>query len=264
MSVRELVELREFPVSSIVVSIPVVIIAAVEVIVVAAGAVVIAPGEVIVALSIVVVAAGEVVLVAAHRVVVSCILMTVKAILLPHEGIWVFPYFFANSRVLLQVGLQRRMLLHKVLVVYERGVLAKLLGDFAMVVHELVKLRQFFGRCIAVAPVVSTIEAIHFLHGRDGVLRYLLPNSRLILHERLQLRMLLHKVPVVYQCGVLVKLLGNFAMAVQELIELRQLHESCVADLCGFTGLSRRGLRMRGSAKTERKCQSEQQSQQFL
>src|SRR5258706_15391786 len=47
------------------------------------------------------------------------VLLTVKAILLPHEGVWVFLYFLANSRVLLQICLQRGVLLHKFPVVYQ-------------------------------------------------------------------------------------------------------------------------------------------------
>src|SRR5258706_16401133 len=47
------------------------------------------------------------------------VLLTVKTILLPHEGIRIFLYFLANSRVLLQIRLQRRALLHKFPVVYQ-------------------------------------------------------------------------------------------------------------------------------------------------
>jgi len=47
------------------------------------------------------------------------VLLTVKAIFLPHEGIRIFLYFFTNPRVLLQIRLQRRVLLHKFPVVYQ-------------------------------------------------------------------------------------------------------------------------------------------------
>src|SRR6266404_3670954 len=112
MAVRELIKPREFSACSVVVAPSVVVIAACEVVVVAACAVVIP----------------------AHGVVIAGVFMTVEAVLLPHEGVRVFPYFLANSLVLLQVRLQRRVLLVKFFVVYQRGVLAKLLGDFAMAV----------------------------------------------------------------------------------------------------------------------------------
>src|SRR6266436_785925 len=47
------------------------------------------------------------------------VLLTVKAIFLPHEGVRIFLYFLANSRVLLQIRLQRRVLLRKFPVVYQ-------------------------------------------------------------------------------------------------------------------------------------------------
>src|SRR5258708_16632221 len=47
------------------------------------------------------------------------VLLTVKAIFLPNEGVGIFLYFLANSRVLLQIRLQRRVLLRKFPVVYQ-------------------------------------------------------------------------------------------------------------------------------------------------
>src|SRR5258708_38095351 len=60
---------------------------------------------------------SEAVLMPTGGVVIAGVFMTVEAILLPHEGVRVFPYFLANSLVLLQVRLQRRVLLDKFFVV---------------------------------------------------------------------------------------------------------------------------------------------------
>lgn len=52
-------------------------------------------------------------MIAAHAVFAA-----IKAIFLPHEGVRVFGDFLADSLVGLQIGLQRRVALHKLLVVY--------------------------------------------------------------------------------------------------------------------------------------------------
>src|SRR5258706_10165403 len=79
------------------------------------------------------------------------VLLTVKTILLPHEGVGIFLYFLANSRVLLQIRLQRTELLTTLPVSHQRRVFANLLGYFTMAVHELVEVRQLSPRGVAVA-----------------------------------------------------------------------------------------------------------------
>jgi hypothetical protein len=77
----------------------------------------------------------------ARRVAVASVLWTIEAVFLSHKRFWTFLYFLANLRVLLQVGLQRRMAFQKPLVVYQRRVFAKLFGSLAMAIEKLVERR---------------------------------------------------------------------------------------------------------------------------
>src|SRR5258708_29610592 len=83
-------------------------------------------------------------------VVIACVFSAVIAIFLPHEIIWIFFYFFAYARMVLQKGLQFRMPLYVILIVHERRIVAELLGDFLVAVQKLIKARQFLARNVAV------------------------------------------------------------------------------------------------------------------
>src|SRR4029077_18501027 len=83
-------------------------------------------------------------------VVIACVFLAVIAIFLPHEIIWIFLYFFAYARMVLQKGLQFRMPLHVVLIVHERRIVTKLLGNFLVAVQKLIKARQFLACNVAV------------------------------------------------------------------------------------------------------------------
>src|SRR5258706_182926 len=71
-------------------------------------------------------------------VTVTIVLVPIVAIFLPHEGIRVLLELFADSRMVLQILLQFRMLFDEVLVIDQRRILAELLGNFRMAVQELV------------------------------------------------------------------------------------------------------------------------------
>src|SRR5579872_6776754 len=51
--------------------------------------------------------------------VIVCVFMTVEAVLLTHESVGVFLHLLANSGVILQIGLQGRVLFHEFPVVYK-------------------------------------------------------------------------------------------------------------------------------------------------
>ena len=74
-------------------------------------------------------------------------LAAVEAALLPHESVRIFLDF---CRMVLQISLQGRMVLHKFLVIYERRIFAKLLGNFAVAVQELIEIRQFLAGSVVV------------------------------------------------------------------------------------------------------------------
>ena len=48
-----------------------------------------------------------------HGVTIAHVRIAVVGFLLVHEGVGILPELVANSRVVLEVGLQRRMVLHK-------------------------------------------------------------------------------------------------------------------------------------------------------
>src|SRR5216683_3190010 len=76
------------------------------------------------------------------RVVVPPILAPIEALFLPHETIRVLGDFLSYSGMLLQILLQRGMILDKFLVRNQRGISAQLLGHFGMAVHKAIKARQ--------------------------------------------------------------------------------------------------------------------------
>src|ERR1700722_882706 len=67
-------------------------------------------------------------------VAITVTFVTVVAIFLPHESIRIFFYLLANVRMVFQITLQLGMTLLVFRVIYERWILAKLLGDLPMVV----------------------------------------------------------------------------------------------------------------------------------
>src|SRR6202051_762303 len=83
-------------------------------------------------------------------VVIACVFSAIITIFLPHEIIWIFFYFFAYARMVLQKGLQFRMPLYVILIVHERRIVAKLSGNFLVAVQKLIKARQFLARNVAV------------------------------------------------------------------------------------------------------------------
>src|SRR5260370_38753053 len=85
----------------------------------------------------------------ATDVVFACVFAAVIAIFLPHEIVWVFFDLFAYARMVLQKGLQFRMRLHVFLIVHERRIVTKLLGNFLVVVQKLIKARQFLACNVA-------------------------------------------------------------------------------------------------------------------
>src|SRR5260370_42670055 len=79
--------------------------------------------------------------------------------------------------------------------------------------------------------ILAVVETILLLHEGVGIFGDFLTNSLMRLEVSLQRRMALHELLVVYQRWVAAKLFSRFAMAVEELIETRQLSTSDVAVL---------------------------------
>src|SRR5438132_4303261 len=90
------------------------------------------------------------------------------AIFLSHEGVRVLLELFADSRVILQKLLQCRMLFEEVLVIDQRRILAELLGNFRMAIHEPVHLSQFSTGRVVVALALRR----HSLFRRHSLRRH--------------------------------------------------------------------------------------------
>src|SRR6266849_4792236 len=166
----------------------------------------------------------EVIHIPARRLVIAVVLDPVEVLFLPHETVWVLGNLLAYCRMLLHILLQRGMLLDKFLVLYQRGISAKLLGDFRMAVHEAIKARQLTTSRVVVAPVVippvfAPIEALFLPHETVRVLGYFLSYSGMLLQILLQCGMVLDKLLVRNQRGISAQLLGHFGMAFHKAIK---------------------------------------------
>src|SRR6516165_5714912 len=204
------------------------------------------------------------------------ILVVVIAVFRAHEGIGIFPQFFTDRGVLLHIGLQCRMVLQKLLVVDERWVLTNLIGDFAVAVEELVEAPQLPPRDVAV-PVTLVLIPVHAsavgilvaviavfrAHEGIGIFPQFFTDRGVLLHIGLQCRMVLQKLLVVDERWVLTNLIGDFAVAVEELVEVRQLPARNVAILIRLfiviargRALHGRGLRPCGDSEPEKHRQA--------
>src|ERR1700693_391735 len=101
----------------------------------------------------------------AVHVVATAVLLTVITVFLPHESIRIFLNLLANLRMVLQVGIKRRMVLRKFSVIHERRVFAKLFGNFAVTIKELIEARQFATSNV-VAPAFVAVITIFLPHER--------------------------------------------------------------------------------------------------
>src|SRR5262249_804536 len=73
-------------------------------------------------------------------------------------------------------------------------------------------------------PRIFPIVEIAFrLHERTRVCRYCSAKFRMLLYDRLQCRVALHELPVVEQRWILTNLLGDFGMAVHEVVKHNQV-----------------------------------------
>src|ERR1700722_1918307 len=195
---------------------------------------------------------------------VAIILTAIVTRLLSHEGVGILLYLLANSRMLLQIGLQLGMVLHVFVVIYEGWILAKLLGSFAVRVQKLIEACKLLAVDVAVpvsVAIILTAIVTRFLpHKGIRIFLYLLANLRMLLQVVLERRMLLHEVIVVHKRRIFAKLSGEFGMAIQELIEARQFLAGRVVVLNVWSIPSGHGLRVCGCAKPEksrecRQCQ---------
>src|SRR5580692_10232304 len=81
-----------------------------------------------------------------------------------HEGVGVCLDLRAKFRMVLQIRLQRWMVVHEFFVIYERRILAELLGCFAVAIQKLIEVRQFLAVDVAIAIVLTAIIPSLLMH----------------------------------------------------------------------------------------------------
>jgi hypothetical protein len=79
---------------------------------------------------------------------------------LAQEGVRISLDLLAHGRMILQISLQGRMVLQKILVIYQRGIFANLVGGFGMAVQELIEIGEFL------AGSVVALKSWSILSGR--------------------------------------------------------------------------------------------------
>src|SRR5580704_14784374 len=129
------------------------------------------------------------------------------------------------------------MALHEFPIIQQGRILANLFGDFAMFIQEPVEFRTvpvvgitissvgiaISSASISVACVMIAVVEILQSHERIRPLADLLFNTGMVLQIPVQLGMALQELRVIDQGRRPTKLLGIFAMTIQELIESRQV-----------------------------------------
>ncbi|MFZ0521680.1 MAG: hypothetical protein WAL95_11690 [Candidatus Acidiferrales bacterium] len=162
----------------------------------------------------------------AASIVIPALIGTLIAVLLivgflSHERVRVLADLVANSRMLLQIFLQSRMALQEFAVQHQVWLFAKLLSSFTMAIEEAVELGHIAAIAVtAAAIIVAALIVLRFLrHERIRVLADLITNSRVLLQIFLEGRMALQESVVQHQVRLFTKLVGSFAMAIEEPIE---------------------------------------------
>jgi hypothetical protein len=86
---------------------------------------------------------------------------------------------------------------------------------------------------VAIAHVRIAVESIFLVHEGARILPYLIANTRVVAEIILQCRMVAHKFRIVQQGRVLAHLFGDFAVSIEEAVEIR--HVPLVAIPAGVT-----------------------------
>ncbi len=141
------------------------------------------------------------------------ILTAIKTLFLRHEGVGIFLELFPDLGVSLEEFLQRGVMFHEVLVIYERGIFTQLLGDFRMLVEELVHAGEFTMGNIIIAglavAVFTAIKAVFLMHEDVGIGLELSADLRMLLQILLQVRAVLQKLLIVDQPRLRLQLSGG-------------------------------------------------------
>ena len=186
-----------------------------------------------------------------HVAAIAGLSNAVHSILLPHEGVRVLSELVADAGILLQIGLQRGVIADEIAVVEKRRISAKLLGSFGMLIEETAELRHV----AAIAGLSEAVHAILLPHEGVRVLPELVADAGILLQIGLQRGVIADEIAVVEKRRISAKLLGDFGVAIKEVIEL----SSIAARGIGLIGpiLGRSGLGACRCVKEEETCRSQ-------
>jgi hypothetical protein len=129
--------------------------------------------------------------------------------------------------MILQVSLQFRMTLHVPVVFNQLRISPKLLGNFAMTTEELIETHSLVARAL----ILTTAIASFLVHESVRVFLQPLASVRMLLHESLQRGVTFYELVFIYERRILSNLFGNLAVAVEELVKLREFLASNVSIL---------------------------------
>src|SRR5258708_5482603 len=192
---------------------------------------------------------------AVHIAAAHGIFAALVGLLLVHKTIGVLIQLFAHALVILQIGLQRRMVLQELLIFYKGRIATKLFCGFAMSIEEAIELCQFSATtiastvCISVgitiavladviilvvktSRVLAAIVTLFLTHEGVWILRQIFAHSRMFLKKGLQCGVTLDELLILYERWVAAKLLGHLAMAVEKLIKPTNLLPAVVSFPC--------------------------------
>src|SRR5258708_38534124 len=108
------------------------------------------------------------------------------------------------------------MVIHKLLVVYERRVLTQLLSYLGMAAHEPIHVRQFPTRHVAIAAglIFAPVKALFLPDEPVRILTQLFAYFRMLLQILLQVTVPFNKFLIVYERGLFANLLRKLWMPV--------------------------------------------------
>jgi hypothetical protein len=174
---------------------------------------------------------------------------SIGTLALTHESVGVSSNRFTEFGMILQVRLQLGMSLHIFFIVDQLRILAKLFSDFAMAIEKTIEADALVTRPVVFATIIAGFP----VHERVWIFFQLLANSGVLLHERLQCRMIFDELIVIHERRILSNLFGYLAVGIEELIKQGQFLPGDIAVLSRLSVLilDRCGVNDGGDAKRD-------------
>ena len=158
-------------------------------------------------------------------ITIVVIVPSISVVIGTREGVRILSHCVPKFWMILQIGLQLGMALHVRFIVDQLRILPKLLGDFAMAIKEPIEVDTLFMHALIFVPIITGF----LVHESVWILLKLLANTRMLLHEGLQRRMIFDELVIIYERWILSNLFSNLSVGIEELIESGKFLASDVA-----------------------------------